>query len=170
MKIAAFLTSDHTIIANAGGVFKDEKGFLTIDGVKVEEGSPIQVDDLSVSFQTVRLTAKELGMQGNDRIVGIAHIVLQGSYSFDVFFVENHFNPLKPEQESSGLYFRRFIDIKVSLLDPELRPHGIIGQTAHLRPEDKGRSLDDWKIEGTESQYRVDGLMGKDFAFNKFQA
>lgn len=169
MKIISFLTADHTVIVNAGGVFQDDVGFVSFDGVKMKDGEKIVVDGLTVSFSTTRASAKDFGMKGDDQIAAICHFTLEGLFDFQLFLIENHFNPVHPEIPSKSLYYRRFIDFNAALLDQERECHGILGQTARLQSGDRERSLKDWKIEGTEQDYIVtDGLLGKDFAFNKF--
>ncbi len=61
------------------------------------------------------------------------------------------------------------MDVSAVLVDDSRAPHGILGQT-HLRGEDKKRSIKDWKMEGTEKDYKLeDGVLGSDFVFNKFR-
>lgn len=169
-KIAAF-TADHVLIFNAGGHFEEEKGFMTLDGEKVEDGSSIDIDNLSVSFQlTGGIRSKELGFKSEtDNIVAIGHIMIQGEWSFQVFFIENHFDPHHPDVPTSSAYFRRFLDAKAALLDDKIQASGVLGSGLNVNLNDKTRSLKDWKMEGTENEYEVkDGLLGTDFAFNKF--
>lgn len=170
MMIIAILTPDHTILANAGGHFKNDTGFVSVDGVKVGEGEKVVTEDgVSVSFEKISAPAKDFGLNSDDHIAAISHIEIEGSYKFTLYFVENHFNPLKPQQDSGSLYFRRYLDISAALLDDSRAPHGILGQT-HVRGEDKKRSIKDWKMEGTENDYRLsDGVLGSDFVFNKFR-
>jgi len=170
MKIMALFTPEHTIIANAGGSFKEDLGFVTLDGVKIQEGQTIVTESgVSISFNKVDAKASQFGINSIDHVAFAAQIDFKGSYNFLIFFIENHFNPLDPEAPFDSLYYRRFIDFESSLLDSSRSPSGILGQTAHIRPEDKGRSLSDWKIQGSELDYQLkDGLMGKNFAFNKF--
>jgi len=168
MNVVSFLTSSHTIIANAGGTSIVDAGFISVDGTKLSDGSTIVVDNISVSFHTTRLEDRVLEPGTNDHIAAVAHILFEESYSFDVFFIENGRDRLLPDRWVTK-FARRFLDINASLLDLRRSPHGILGQTAHLRPEDKGRSIKDWKIEGNESDYELlDGVLGKDFTFNRF--
>ncbi len=170
MMIIAVLTPNHTILANAGGHFKNDTGFVSVDGVKVGEGEKVVTEDgVSISFEKISSWARDLGLDSDDHVAATSHIEIEGSYRFTVYFVENHFNPHKPEQESSGLFYRRFINLAAVLLDDSRAPHGILGQT-HLRGEEKKRPIKDWKMEGTEDDFKLkDGVLGSDFAFNKFR-
>jgi hypothetical protein len=169
MTMMAFLTQHHNIIINSGGFFKDEIGFVTIDKKKLLDGQTRSFadDGLKVTYKKLQTTSKEQGIVGNDKMVGLVEIILEGLYQFDVYFVENHGNPLRPHQGTDSKWYRRFLNIKPALLDPERRPHGILGQTAV--PPSKDRSLKDWQIQGSDNDYIVhDGLTGKKFAFNQF--
>ena len=170
MKIIASLTPDHTILANAGGSSINDSGFVSVDGVKVEEGEKVVTEDgISISFEKVNTNSKTLGLGSDDHIAAISHIEIEGSYRFTVYFVENHFNPLHPERESTNPFFRRYLNMKSALLDDSRAPHGVLGQT-HVQGEDKKRSINSWKMEGTEEDYELkDGVLGSDFAFNKFR-
>lgn len=168
--IIAILTPNHTILANAGGHFKNDTGFVSVDGVKVGEGEKVVTEDgVSISFEKTSAWARDLGLDSDDHIAAISHIEIEGSYRFTVYFVENHFNPLHPELPSASRYFRRYLDLTAVLLDDSRAPHGILGQT-HVRGDDKKRSIKDWKMEGTENDYMLkDGVLGSDFVFNKFR-
>ena len=169
MKIISFFTADHTVIVNSGGLFRDDVGFVSFDGVKMKDGDKIVVDGLTVSFFTASGSAKDYGMKGDDQIAAICHFTLEGLFDFQLFLIENHFNPFLPNVPATSKYYRRVIDFNAALLDQERDCHGILGQTARLQSGDRERSLKDWKIEGTEEDYKVtDGLLGKDFTFNKF--
>jgi len=66
-------------------------------------------------------------------------------------------------------FAHRFLDLSASVLDDELSPTGVLGQT-HVSAKDKARSIKDWKMQGTEDDYKLnDGVLGSDFAFNKFR-
>jgi len=62
----------------------------------------------------------------------------------------------------------RFLDFMASMLNNERRPHGLFGQSAHLRANQ--RSVHEFAIEGSGSDYEVSNLFGEDFVFNKFSA
>ena len=169
-QIVAF-SPDHVLIFNAGGKFEGEKGFLSLDGEKIENGSSVNIDDLSVSFElTGGMKSKELGLKSEiDKVFAIGHVLIPGKWSFQIFFIENHFNHLHPDLPSSSPYFQRFLDAKAALLDDSLPVSGILGSGLNINLNDKTRSLNDWKFEGTEKEYELkDGLFGTDFSFNKF--
>ena len=170
MKTIAALTPLHTIIADAGGSFKNDTAFVTLDGVNVERGSTITVDNLSITFESLdNVNARDFGIDSDDRFAGKCHIIVEGTYDITIFMIENHFNPLKPEQDSRSDYYRRFLDIRAALNDESRTPQGVLGQTSRISPQDKGRSLKDWKIVGSENDYKLnDGIIGHDFTFNKF--
>ncbi len=167
MQTISALTADHSIVCNSGGSAKNSTGFVTLDGVKLQHGASIDLGSLFISFRTTNLNAKEFGMKGNDHIVASCRIILKDAYSFDVLFVENENKSNKP---SSQDFVPRFLNINAALLDSSRRPHGILGQTARFdSEEEKKRSVEEWKIEGSSSEYEVkDGLFGRDFAFNRF--
>ena len=169
MMIIAILTPNHTILANAGGHFKNDTGFVSVDGVKVGEGEKVVTEDgVSVSFEKISAWARDLGLDSDSHIAATSHIEIEGSYRFTVYFVEKGRDPRHYDQWLTK-FARRFLDLSLSLLDDSRSPHGILGQT-HLRGEDKKRSIKDWKMEGTEEDYELkDGVLGSDFAFNKFR-
>ncbi len=172
MKTVAMFTPDHTLIFSSGGVFKNETAFVTLDGLQVTEGSTLSVDNLSVSFHlTGGVKAKDLGLHYDDQVVAISRVVIEKEWSFQLFFIENHFNALHHDLPSASKYYRRFIDCDVSLLDSSIEAAGVLGQTLHFKAQDKERSLKDWTMKGRESQFEIkDGLLGSDFAFNMFKA
>jgi len=117
-------------------------------------------------------TSRQLRLKGEDNIVAVVHIEIEDSFSFQVFMIENHGDPRFPDRPSTSLYYRRFLDISASILDPTRSPHGIIGQTARIDPNinNQERSTKKWSFQGVESNYELkDGLKGKRFSFNKFR-
>ena len=169
MKNIAFMTSNHTVIVHSGGFFKNDTGFITFDGALMKEGTTIALDGINVSYHATKADTEDFGMKGGHKIVGVCRFNLEGVYLFDVYLIENHFNPLFPDRESHSQYYRRFLDFNAAIIDQSRDPHGILGQTAHIRPQDKGRSLINWDIDGTAVDYLVkDGLTGSKFQFNRF--
>ena len=169
MMIIAILTPNHTILANAGGSSISDSGFVSVDGMKVGEGEKVVTEDgISISFGKISASARDLGLDSNDHIAATSHIEIEGSYRFTVFFVENGRYRLLPDVWLTK-FARRYLDLSAVLLDDSRAPHGVLGQT-HLKGEDKKRSTKDWKMEGTEEDYMLkDGVLGSDFAFNKFR-
>ncbi len=170
MKTMAFMTPKHSVIAETGSLSLEELGFVSVDGIKVKNGSTVIIDNISVSFQTTSLFASssDFGMEGDDHIAAFSRLVFEESFVFEVFFVENGRNRIHPDQWLTK-YPHRFLNFKAFILDSRRSPHGLLGQTARPLPHDKDRSIDDWKIEGNDSDYELkDGVMGKDFTFNKF--
>eukprot|EP01096_Ripella_sp_DP13-Kostka_P011196 TRINITY_DN448_c0_g1_i20.p1 TRINITY_DN448_c0_g1~~TRINITY_DN448_c0_g1_i20.p1 ORF type:complete len:275 (-),score=125.72 TRINITY_DN448_c0_g1_i20:109-933(-) len=164
----AFMTRHHTVIVSSGGFKKEETGFVSVDGVIVPAGPALFFadDGLTVSFTVLSVNSRNLGLTGNDHIVGQALVRLEGKYEFTVFLVENGKDSLHHSKWLTN-FPRRFLDFNAALLDFDRRPHGVLGQTAAPLPKD--RSVESWTIEGKDEDYVLqDGLTGTQFAFNKF--
>lgn len=97
---------------------------------------------------------------------GVALIdLVTDDYKFQVLAVEEG-------RDKNGVWRRqpsRFLDFTATMLKPHLRPHGLFGQTAHLRGN--RRSVhSEFSIEGAGSDYQVSDLFGDDFVFNRYSS
>ena len=161
----ALKTNDHRVLIDAGGNHLGTEGFsISVDGASIPPSRtrqtylgaegwirwyPLSPDD------KFRLPLWE-------RHQGVALVeILLNDYKFQVLAVEEG-------KDKNGEWHQqpsRFLDFMAEMITNR-RPHGLFGQSAHLRANQ--RSAADFSIEGQGTDYEVSNLFGDDFTFNKF--
>jgi len=163
----ALKTDNHRVLIDAGGNHLGTEGFsISVDGASI---APSRIRQTYLGsdgwLRWYPLTADDkfrLPLWERHQGVALIEIVLN-DYKFEVLAVEEG-------KDKEGVWHKqpsRFLDFMAGMLT-ERRPHGLFGQSAHLRANQ--RSVADFAIEGQDADYEVSGLFGDDFAFNKFTA
>ena len=62
----------------------------------------------------------------------------------------------------------RFLDFIIDMFDPDRRPGGIFGQSAHPPPGSRRLGIE-WDYEGVADDYETEDLFGTNFVFNQFE-
>lgn len=163
----ALKTDNHRVLIDAGGNHLGTEGFsISVDGASI---APSRIRQTYLGsdgwLRWYPLTADDkFRLPLWERHQGVALIeIMLNDYKFEVLAVEEG-------KDKDGVWHKqpsRFLDFMAGMLT-ERRPHGLFGQSAHLRANQ--RSVADFAIEGEGSDYEVSGLFGDDFAFNKFVA
>lgn len=163
----ALKTENHRVLIDAGGNHLGTEGFsISVDGASIAPSRIRQTylgSDGWLRWYPLAADDKfRLPLWERHQGVALIEIVLN-DYKFEVLAVEEG-------KDKEGVWHKqpsRFLDFMAGMLT-ERRPHGLFGQSAHLRANQ--RSVADFAIEGQDADYEVSGLFGDDFAFNKFTA
>jgi hypothetical protein len=195
--IGIVLADSHSIVASAGSARDNIEPWFELDGRRfstVESSPPVRARDyqragvlstsgvLSTTIRndTIRVTvvlerlvprpATEYNVPLNERVINRLTVTLENQVQIYVFLVEDGYSDAL--QKWLVKIPRRWCDFTLTLLDGSRRPHGVLGQTAHLTSSDAQRRRSSGAaIEGSAEDYEVvsNELLDVGSRFTRFQ-